>query len=273
MAEPRQLEFFLLRYVPNAVQDEFVNIGLVMLEPGGDFADVRFRRDWRRVRCFDPQADVEMLEALEAETRRELQQGQARGVLLRKLNESASNLIQISATRACLAEEPAREIETLARLYFEGPKPAGRGERSGRTRLYESIDESFKQAGIGELIIRGIPVAPYTKAGDPFKFDFGYRIGSTIKVFHAVSMKSSIDQAVLLASRYPAIGDGISRKLQALPVLTAVTEDELDRTQEQVQFAVSMLEDARIRVAIAAEMPLLAEQARKEITGTGIVGN
>ena len=26
----------------------------------------RFTRDWRRVRCLDPEADVEMLEALEA---------------------------------------------------------------------------------------------------------------------------------------------------------------------------------------------------------------
>jgi hypothetical protein len=66
MADRRQLEFFLLRYVPDAVKNEFVNIGLVMVEPGanGDgFADVRFTRDWRRVRCLDPQADVDMLGA------------------------------------------------------------------------------------------------------------------------------------------------------------------------------------------------------------------
>ena len=50
MADLRQLEFFLLRYVPDAVKDEFVNIGVVMLEPGANgagFADVRFTRDWR----------------------------------------------------------------------------------------------------------------------------------------------------------------------------------------------------------------------------------
>ena len=51
--------------------------------------------------------------------------------------------------------------------------------------------------GVAKWIMRGIPVAPYTKAGDPFKFDFGYRVGNTIKIFQAVSMKSSIDQAVL----------------------------------------------------------------------------
>ena len=43
MSDKRQLEFFLLRYVPDAVKDEFVNIGVVMTEPaanGSGFADV-----------------------------------------------------------------------------------------------------------------------------------------------------------------------------------------------------------------------------------------
>ena len=40
MAERRQLEFFLLRYVPDAVKDEFVNIGVVMVEWG----------EWGRIR-------------------------------------------------------------------------------------------------------------------------------------------------------------------------------------------------------------------------------
>jgi hypothetical protein len=273
MAEKRQFEFFLLRYVPNAVRNEPVNVGVVMVESGADFADVRFTRDWRRVRCLDPQVDVEILEALEREMRRELQGNQTREALLRRLNDSFSNLIQLSATQACLTEDPGKEIEVLVKLYCEGPKPAGRIGRSGRERVYEGIAGSFEHAGIGKWIMRGIPVAPYTRAGDPFKFDFGYRVGNTIKIFQAVSMKSSIDQALLLASRYPAIAEGIGKKIQAFPVLTAVTEDDLDGTEEETQFALGMLEDARIRVAVSAEMPLLAEEARKELTGAGDASN
>jgi hypothetical protein len=269
MAEKRQCEFFLLRYVPNAVQDEFVNVGLVMVEPGADFADVRFTRNWRRVRCLDPQVDIEMLQALENEMKRELWESRTRDALLRRLNDSSSNLIQLSATRACLTENPATEIETLARLYFEGPKPERRSGRSGRERIYEGIDGSFEHAGVGKWIMRGIPVAPYTKAGDPFKFDFGYRVGNTVKIFQAVSMKGSIDQAVLLASRYPTIAEGIGKKTQAVPLLTAVTEDDLDRTQEATHFALGMLEDAQIRVTVSAEMPVLAEQARRELIAAG----
>ena len=63
MSDSRQVEFFLLRYVPHAVRQEFVNIGVLMVEGGANgavFADVRFAKDWRRVRGLDPQADVEM---------------------------------------------------------------------------------------------------------------------------------------------------------------------------------------------------------------------
>lgn len=59
----KQLEFMLIRYVPDAVKDEFVNIGVLLLN--GDSADLRFTRDWRRVRCLDPAAGVPYLRAIE----------------------------------------------------------------------------------------------------------------------------------------------------------------------------------------------------------------
>src|SRR5512141_910566 len=76
MARPHEFEFFLLRYVPDAVKGEFVNVGVVMLErasSGGGFTGVRFARDWRRVRCLDPDVDIEVFDALEADIRARLQ--------------------------------------------------------------------------------------------------------------------------------------------------------------------------------------------------------
>ena len=78
MRERLPCEFFLIRYVPDAVKGEFVNIGVVLREVGGgasgegggakeERSAVRFTRDWGRVRCLDTEADVEMLEALEQE--------------------------------------------------------------------------------------------------------------------------------------------------------------------------------------------------------------
>jgi hypothetical protein len=267
MADLKQLEFFLLRYVPDAVKNEFVNIGVVMLEPaanGAGFADVRFTRNWRRVRCLDPQADVEMLEALERDIRGQLRETRDREALLRKLEDSFSNVIQLSARKGCLAEDPAKEMETLASLYFEGPKRVAGRVASGRQKILISMRDAFEQAGVLSFM-KEFPVAPYTKVGDPLKFDFGYRVGDEIKLFHAVSLKASVEQAITLASRYPKIAKGISDGAEARALLTAVVDDDLDRRREDVQFALGAMAEEQIQVAVAAKMPLIAEKARIEL--------
>jgi DUF3037 family protein len=267
MAERRQIEFFLLRYVPDAVKDEFVNIAVVMVEAGANgasFADVRFTRDWRRVRCLDPQADVEMLAALEREIRGQLATTHDREILRRRLEESFSNVIQLSPTKGCLADDPAAEIEATASIYLEAVKVGGKREASGRQRILGRMRDAFEQAGVAKFVLP-VPVAHYTKPGDPFQFDFGYRVAGEIKLFQAVSLKAGVDAAVLLAARYPRILPVMSKMTEATPALTAVIDDDLDRGQESVQFALSMMEEERIRIAAAAEMPMIAEVARREL--------
>ena len=48
-------------------KNEFVNIGVVLRAAEGEQSMLRFTRDWGRVRCLDPDADTQMLEALEIE--------------------------------------------------------------------------------------------------------------------------------------------------------------------------------------------------------------
>jgi hypothetical protein len=49
--------------------------------------------------------------------------------------------------------------------------------------------------------------------------------------------------------------------------LTAVVDDELDRGLEQVQFALALLEEQKVNISSVAEMPGLAEVARRELLG------
>jgi Protein of unknown function (DUF3037) len=267
MAEKRHLDFFLVRYVSDAVRQISVPIGVVMHEPGveGGFAEVRFTRDWRTVRCVDPQADVEILSALEADIRRQLVSPVERANLLKRFEDSLSNMIQISPARGCLAEDPVREIEAMASLYLEGPRSGGSArERSGRQKILAGMRSAWEQAGIAKFVLP-VPVAPYTKPGDPFQFDFGYRVGGEIKLFQAVSLKANVDAGMILAGRYPKIAPVISSKTDAALALTAVVDDDLNRGQDAVQFALNLMEEERIRIAAAAEMPMIAEVARREL--------
>ena len=64
--EKQNCKFFLVRYVPDVVKNEFVNIGVVLL-PLAAPVQVRFARDWSRLRAMDPAADLEVLDAFAGE--------------------------------------------------------------------------------------------------------------------------------------------------------------------------------------------------------------
>ncbi len=81
MATEKRLTFFLVRYVPAPVKEEFVNVGVVLLESGKAgrprrvsrrYASVHFTRDWARVCRLDPSADLKMLKALKVDLRSRL---------------------------------------------------------------------------------------------------------------------------------------------------------------------------------------------------------
>jgi hypothetical protein len=266
MAELRKLEYFVLRYVADAATDEFVNFGLIVVEPrtGEEgFSEARFRKNWERVESYDPDVDIEMLEALGREIDEQLKSLPGQAGLVRLVETSYSGVIQLSETRGCMTNDPAKEIEKLASIYFRDIHASSSKRESRGTRLIRSrIKVAFEQAGVSNLIMRNIPASPYTREGDPLKFDFGYRVGDEIKLFHAVSLQRDLDVGMILAARYPKIADGIKKLAQATPVLTAVLNDDLDRGREEIQFALGMMEEARIRVAAVKEMSTLAEQAR-----------
>jgi hypothetical protein len=270
MADRRQLEFFLLRYVPDAVKGEFVNFGVMALDHGpngAELIDVRFMKDWGRVLCLDPQADVDVLSSLEKELRREVGRRKDQLTLLKRMEDSFSNVVQISPVKASLTERTAvSEIEDVARMYLETPRMRRMREPAGRGKILETMREEFDKAGVLALL-NAVPAEPYTRRGDPFEFDFGYRFGGEIKLFHAVSMKASVDSAVMLAARYPQIAPMMAQMTGAAPMLTAVIESELDRSRSETGFALEMMEESKIRIARTEEMGRIAELARVELKG------
>jgi hypothetical protein len=267
VADQRQLEFFLLRYVADAIRDEPVNIGIVLfdgrLESGSVL--VRMTRDWRRVRCADPDADLEMLQALEHDLRVQLAEVRGRAGVMRRLQESFSNSLRLSPAQSCLGEEATAEIEALARMYLERPLRSGRHQVSRRERMVRALRDSFQQAGLEKFIEEQIRVAEFTHAGDPLKIDFGYRVKGAIKMFHATPLSASVDTAKVLAFSYPAYADGLYRARNIVSALTAIVEDDLDRRDERIAFALYAMEKSSIQIVIESEIPIVAEKARIEL--------
>ena len=264
MAAKQHCRFFLLRYVPDAVKNEFVNIGLVLLPTAGS-AEVRFTHDWSRVRCLDPQADVEVLEALETDLREKLREMNGdHEFILRRIQDSFSNALQPTEFQGCLADSPAAEADTLAGIYLERPRRRQSREPSSRQAIYQRMQQEFESAGVWPLMRRAVPVAQYTRSGDPLKIDCGYSNGK-IKLFHAVSLLTDVNAAKILAFTFPQLREGIQKAEKKQAELTAIVDDDLPVDDDAVNFARETLERHAIHIASIHELPRIAAAAAQEM--------
>jgi hypothetical protein len=267
MPDLKQFEFYVLRYVPHIVRGEFVNIGIMLFEPRDGsigFADVCLTSDWRRVRCFDPQVDIE------ADIRTQLQSAQDVGMLLHKLEDSFANSIQIAARQVCLAADPAQGSETLRSLYLDDPQleslPAPARPKGERAMILAGIEDALTRAGIWALRVEKTAAAKYTKKrGDSLIFDFGYVIGSEVRFFQSVPLKANTNQAVILAHRFPKIAECISGEDGSIARLTAVVSDDLDRTNPDIEFALDAFKDNNVDVVPVADMRSIADKTRQDL--------
>lgn len=259
----QECKFFLLRYAPNPVRDEFVNIGLVLLAPQAP-PELRFSKDWSRVRALDPQADTELLDAFRNEISAETAGEETRDAVLRRIEDSFSNILQTSTYKACLTASPQKEADELARIYLEAPRRRSSREKGARLKIFHSMQTAFTQAGVWKAMQKKIPASRYSRPGDPLEIDCAYRTDSTIKMFQATSLRADVTAAKALAFTYPELAAGIQRIEGARTYLTAIVEDGLEQSDE-ITYAIDALERQAIQVATVSHLPELAALAAIEI--------
>jgi hypothetical protein len=280
-------EFFLVRYVPDIVKGEFVNIGVLLREaadpPGGNApVRIRFTRDWSRVRCMDASADVSLLEDLEQELTRRLTTGPTErepASVLAVLEGSLSNSIQMTEPRAALAENLTTELEQLMRLYVEPMaqavplKPSRKS--TGRPAILHAMRTHFERACAWQLMNKRIPAERYTRKGDPLRLDCGYRTdartGNALRIFQAVSLEGDVESAKVLAFMAPQLEAGVRRIEDAALEVTAVIEPvnaiapEEGELRERYRFGVETMEQQGIRVLPMGRLAEAAATARLEL--------
>jgi hypothetical protein len=272
-SQRRACEFQLLRYVANAVRNEYVHIGVILREQGGGGpAEVKFTRDWRRVRCLDPDADTALLEGMESELRRRFA-SEPDGNLMRLLSESLSLNVQMTEPKAYLAESLPAGMEELMRLYVEPPPREKTQRLSGRAAIQAKMRGEFERAGVWDLLRKRIAASEYTRPGDPLRIDVGYRPNGVIRMFHAVSLEPGVEMAKVLAFSAAGLRIGVERVERAQLELTAVIEpaalmgatDAEPERLEMYRFGVETMEENQIRVLTTSDLGRVAETARREL--------
>jgi Protein of unknown function (DUF3037) len=275
MAERKHCEFQLVRYVPDPVKNEFVNIGVLLRASAGEQSVLRFTRDWARVLCLDPDADTQMFEALEIEIGQRLRSQAADhpNPIMTLLEGSLSNSVQITETKGHLAESFVSGVEDLMRLYVDSPRRERKQRRGGRGTIVAAMRTHFEAAGVWTLMRKHIAAANYTRAGDPLRIDCGYR-NSKMKMFQAISLESGVDEAKLLAFAAPGLMAGVEHVDKTELELTAIIEsigwpegdNEPDEERSnRYDYARETMEQYEIRVLTTAQLAEVAETARVEM--------
>jgi len=257
--------YHVVRYQPNLIRDEWVNIGVLLFIPGhgpgpGEGPSTgRVRQRWleepadlARLRRLHPAADEELLLGLPAEFDRQFagREMEAEAVL-EKFDDTLSNAVQLAPRKGLLARDPDAEIDRLFREQVEPLRETRRGPAEIRTRsdVRARAADFFRTEKILRLMQRGVRVGEFTAPGDPMRIDFSYRRNGTRGFVHSVALGRDPGQAKLLAYTAGAIRERITHS-----EFLAVTEREPVPGNVRDQFVSGILAESDVRMVPLAEL-------------------
>ncbi len=263
--EPRNmLRFRVLRYTPNLVRDEWVNVGVLLEEVNGPRRAMRLIEDASeiaRVRRLHPGADESLLRALPSEFDARLRAPEAEvRTYLEKLDQTLSDVLQLSPQRGLLADDFDTELERLFHDHV-APPPTVRGGIVENTRAWirARLSDVFRRHRIPvpEKLQRGVRVEEFTQPGDPLHLDYAYRYNGTRGFIQGVALGRDPSQAKVLAYTADCI-----RARAANSEFTAITEVEPARDNPRHQFIARLFEDQRISLVPLNRIEKFADDLR-----------
>ncbi len=264
------LRFRVVRYTPNLLRDEWVNIGVLLEDVGGDENDVRRRAvrliedpgEFARVRRLHPGADESLLRALPAafDSRLRAPEAEVR-TYLEKLDQTLSNVLQLSPQRGLFAEDFDAELENVYREYV-APLPSSRAGFLENTRAWirQRVSDVFRRRGLRGKIESSVRVEEFTQPGDPLRLDYAYRYNGTRGYIQTVALGRDPSQAKVLAYTAECI-----RARAANSVFAAVTEVEPSPENPRHQFIARLFEDQRITIVPLSRIERFAEDLRQHL--------
>ena len=269
--EPNRIPcaYQVVRYIPNLLRDEWVNIGVVLFDPASGQVLRRLleETDFDRLRKRYPQADRSLLRRLpeEFEVQFEGRNGQAPEQNLEqlaRLSQTLSNAVQLSPQKGLLSEDLDAELD---RLYHDQVEPLRYDRRSEdlstRNAIRTRTNQVFRSAGIWARLERRVRIEEFTYAGDPLRLDYAYRRNGTRGFVQALPLGREPGQAKVLAFT----ADAIRAKL-AKTEFIAVSEVE-PRPQENARhrFVTGLLEERDIPVVPLARLAEWAQRMRPSL--------
>jgi Protein of unknown function (DUF3037) len=263
-ASSRSLAYRVLRYTPNLVRDEFVNIGVLVFDPESGERRLRLieeEGEYARVRRLHPRVDETLLRALrnDLEDRfanaSELFRGNGQAhqegngqadwlKLLEKWDNMLSNALQLAPQKGTFADDLDLELE---RLYGDHVAPergtARVGAPGSRATMRTYCQQVFQQARVWNRIQNGVRVSGFTFPGDPMRIDYGYPKDRPRGFLQTVSVTRAPGDVKSLAYTVERIRDKVKDS-----EFTAVTDVHLIAENQRHRFVQETLREAMVDV-------------------------
>jgi len=244
--ERRACAYRILRYTPNLVRDEWVNVGVLVYNPATGERRLRLVEEpgeYARVRRLHPGADEALLRALRDDLEQQFAASGDWQQLLAKWDNTLSNALQLAPQKGVLAGDLDAELERLYADHVAPPAPRpGAFERPGsRGAVRGYCNQVFRQARLWERLEKNIRVDDFTFPGDPMKLDYGYRRNGTRGFVQALSVTRAPADAKLLAYTAQRI-----RGKTSSTEFAAVTDVPLAADNERHRFVRETLRDAGV---------------------------
>jgi hypothetical protein len=242
------LAYHLLRYVPNLVRDEWVNIGVLVFNPRTGERRLRLIEDqgeYNRVRRLHPSADEGVLRALRNELEDRLDRESAIPLenILRKCDETLSTTLQIAPQKGVMAGDLDAELERLYSDHVAVPPVRSRiGQPGSRATIRAYCTQVFKQARIWDRLQKSVRVAEFTFPGDPSRLDFSYHRNGTRGYVHTLSVTRAPQDVKSLSYNVKHIAD----KARFATEFAAVTDVALARDNERHYFVTDTLREVGV---------------------------
>ena len=247
----RACAYRVLRYAPNLVRDEWVNIGILLFNPATGERRLRViesQDEFARVRRLHPQADEELLRALrdDLEDRFERAGESPQGnwqALLAKWDQTLSNTVQLAAQKGVFAADLDAELERLYADHVAPQRaPARIGAPGSRATMRTYCAQVWKLARVWERLEKSVRVGEFTFPGDPMRVDYSYRHNGTRGYVQTLS----VSRAPADCKLYAYTAQKIAARAPFASEFAAVTDVALEPGNDRHNFVRDTLRDAGI---------------------------
>jgi hypothetical protein len=113
----QHFQYLVIYYSPDTLRGAKINLGLILLAAVAEETAVRFISDWQRIHSLHPDGDIEVVKAICRDIEQQVKRGDA-AEIVRMMEDSFSNTIQVSARMDCVGRDPDEAMNTLTVLYL-----------------------------------------------------------------------------------------------------------------------------------------------------------